>query len=248
MPELPGGGEPGKPGKKKDKTQMWILIGTFTLVALGYLALKSSKGGGLGGSAATPTATGAESGGNTASDQLSQSQFNQLSGQIAELTGRLKNLPTTVVGGGPGGNASTPAVHPETPGGKTPVPILHNITTKPIRAGKRAGPVEPHPGAKSGSSKTYTVKQGDTLSGIAKQFGTTWQALYAANQKTVSGEAKSHGSFNAKDPGHWIYSGEKLTVPGKPGADHAAHPASKAGGSTHDSPKVVAKAHPPVKG
>ncbi len=36
------------------------------------------------------------------------------------------------------------------------------------------------------NSKTYTVKSGDTLSGIASKFGTTWQKLYNDN-KTVIG-------------------------------------------------------------
>ena len=36
-----------------------------------------------------------------------------------------------------------------------------------------------------GGVKAYTVKSGDTLSGIASQFGTTWQALASKNHITV---------------------------------------------------------------
>lgn len=36
----------------------------------------------------------------------------------------------------------------------------------------------------SGQSKAYTVKNGDTLSGIAQQFGTSWQALAQKNHIT----------------------------------------------------------------
>lgn len=36
----------------------------------------------------------------------------------------------------------------------------------------------------SGQSKAYTVKVGDTLSGIAQQFGTTWQTLAQKNHIT----------------------------------------------------------------
>ena len=36
-------------------------------------------------------------------------------------------------------------------------------------------------GSSKGVAKTYTVKSGDTLAGIAAEYGTTWQALAAAN-------------------------------------------------------------------
>ncbi|MBZ9644169.1 transglycosylase family protein [Streptomyces sp. PSKA30] len=34
----------------------------------------------------------------------------------------------------------------------------------------------------------YTVRQGDTLSGIADRHGTTWQRLYAANKAVIGGD------------------------------------------------------------
>ncbi|GEC06655.1 transglycosylase [Streptomyces spinoverrucosus] len=34
----------------------------------------------------------------------------------------------------------------------------------------------------------YTVRQGDTLSGIAARNGTTWQRLYAANKAVIGGD------------------------------------------------------------
>ncbi|KUL21822.1 transglycosylase family protein [Streptomyces regalis] len=43
--------------------------------------------------------------------------------------------------------------------------------------------------ATRGSSRgDYTVREGDTLSGIAARHGTTWQRLYAANKSVIGGD------------------------------------------------------------
>ena len=34
----------------------------------------------------------------------------------------------------------------------------------------------------------YTVRSGDTLSGIAERHGTTWQQLYAQNKAVIGGD------------------------------------------------------------
>jgi LysM repeat protein len=46
----------------------------------------------------------------------------------------------------------------------------------------------------------YTVKPGDTLSGVAQQYNTTWEAIYHDNQSTI------------RNP-NLIYAGERLRVP-----------------------------------
>ena len=46
----------------------------------------------------------------------------------------------------------------------------------------------------------YTVKPGDTLSGVAQQYNTTWEAVYDDNQSTI------------RNPS-FIYAGERLRVP-----------------------------------
>src|SRR5215831_3868478 len=66
----------------------------------------------------------------------------------------------------------------------------------------------------------YTVQPGDTLSGIAASNGTTWQAVYAANQGVIGG-----------DP-NLLYAGEQLTLAGS-GAGQSA--ASSVGGSSGGS-------------
>jgi len=44
-------------------------------------------------------------------------------------------------------------------------------------------------GAPAAAVKTYTVRSGDTLSGIASKHGTTWQKLYALNKATIGSDA-----------------------------------------------------------
>ena len=46
----------------------------------------------------------------------------------------------------------------------------------------------------------YTVKPGDTLSGVAQQYNTTWAAIYDDNQSTISNP-------------NLIYVGQQLRVP-----------------------------------
>lgn len=79
------------------------------------------------------------------------------------------------------------------PSGKAPAPAPKPAPSKPAPAVK---PVKPN---------TYTVKAGDTLSGIASRFGTTWQELQRIN--------------GIKDANR-IFPGQVITLPGgsKPAA------------------------------
>ncbi|MFJ3305829.1 transglycosylase family protein [Streptomyces sp. NPDC086549] len=42
--------------------------------------------------------------------------------------------------------------------------------------------------SRASSGGDYTVREGDTLSGIAARHGTTWQRIYAANKAVIGGD------------------------------------------------------------
>lgn len=63
-------------------------------------------------------------------------------------------------------------------------------------------------------AKYYTVQRGDTLWSIAKRKdiyndGNKWTTIWEANKSMLI----ARDSRNAKDPGHWIYPGQKLLIP-----------------------------------
>ena len=61
-------------------------------------------------------------------------------------------------------------------------------------------PAKPQPETNTGAEVVYIVKTGDTLSGIAAKYGTTYQALAAYN--------------GIKNP-NYIVTGQKIRIPGK---------------------------------
>lgn len=88
--------------------------------------------------------------------------------------------------------AHPPAPLPSASGEPTttePLPALDvHLSTEPLVPSQRSA---------SGSTITYTIRQGETLWGIAKKFGTTVDALIAVNEL-------EHSSLRA---------GQKLTIP-----------------------------------
>lgn len=65
------------------------------------------------------------------------------------------------------------------------------------------------------AAKTYEVKKGDTLIGIArKQLGneSKYTKIYSLNKNTIEKAAKSHGRKSSSN-GHWIYPGTRLKLP-----------------------------------
>jgi LysM repeat protein len=65
------------------------------------------------------------------------------------------------------------------------------------------------------ASVLYTVKPGDTLSGIAQNYNTTWQAIYDGNQATIHNP-------------NLVYAGEKLRITSGDHATTAAVPVQSA--------------------
>ncbi len=62
------------------------------------------------------------------------------------------------------------------------------------------------------SPKTYTVKKGDTLWDIAGRFygkSTQWRKIWNANKTAMIKRSKR----NIRQPGHWIFPGQKLKIP-----------------------------------
>jgi LysM repeat protein len=61
---------------------------------------------------------------------------------------------------------------------------------------------------------TYTVKHGDTLSGIAKKYGTTWQALFKYNTTPGVRPADTERELKKRGP-NLLYANEKILIPPK---------------------------------
>ncbi|MBR8640919.1 LysM peptidoglycan-binding domain-containing protein [Streptomyces tuirus] len=62
-----------------------------------------------------------------------------------------------------------------------PVSSTNSAPAKPSKAPERS-PAHPDRGTSRGD---YTVREGDTLSGIAARHGTTWQRLHTANKAVI---------------------------------------------------------------
>ncbi len=81
-------------------------------------------------------------------------------------------------------------------------------------------PKSPSKAVTSWPSTTYTVKAGDTLSGIAKKFNTTVEAIM---------------KYNYMDPGEWLNAGQKAAINGYAPRNFAVTPGESS------SPKKVGK-------
>jgi resuscitation-promoting factor RpfA len=84
-----------------------------------------------------------------------------------------------------GASGSAPAAGPVTSFESAPSKL-----SKPLKSSKPSKvPARAAEHADRGSSRgDYTVREGDTLSGVAARFGTTWQRLYAANKAAIGGD------------------------------------------------------------
>lgn len=70
---------------------------------------------------------------------------------------------------------------------------------------------------KSSAQQEYTIKDGDTLSLIAKKFydkEDKWEEIYNANKNTIENAAKEHGLASSSN-GWQIYAGTKIIIPAR---------------------------------
>lgn len=69
----------------------------------------------------------------------------------------------------------------------------------------------------SSSKGSYTVKSGDNLWKIARQFyggsGSDWKKIYDANRDVIESTANKYRKGKGSDNGHWIYPGEAFAIP-----------------------------------
>ncbi|MFC5215797.1 transglycosylase family protein [Streptomyces coerulescens] len=68
--------------------------------------------------------------------------------------------------------------------GKTAPSTAKSAPAAPSRAPERSSGHQ----TRDASRGDYTVREGDTLSGIAARHGTTWRELYAANKSVIGGD------------------------------------------------------------
>lgn len=87
-----------------------------------------------------------------------------------------------------------------------------------LELNSRLRPYTPPPGAiTNGNITTHTVTSGQTLWGLALWYygaGPHWVKIYEANKAQIQWVAAAAGLWNPKDPGHWIFPGMDLVIPG----------------------------------
>lgn len=186
-------GNPAKPGLMTGKYK-WYVVGGLGIVAVLVFFFVSRSNSNAAGGTSSNTGTGASGAGlDPTTEAMLQSALQGASAGTYSGGGAIQGPAGPAGPAGPTGatgaaGAPGKAGAPGTPG---------KVITPPAKT-----PTPPKKPAPKPSPKTYTVKSGDTLSGIAKQFGiSSWQTLYNTNRTVV-------GSNPNK-----IFPGQKLTIP-----------------------------------
>ncbi|CAM5672321.1 transglycosylase family protein [Streptomyces afghaniensis] len=133
----------------------------------GGLQFAASTWRAYGGTAYAPTA-----------DQASKSQQIAVATKVQRAQG-WGAWPTCSARAGASGSA------PAASAAADPVTSVKPAPAKPSKTPERSTAAHPDRGSSRGD---YTVRAGDTLSGVAARHGTTWQHLYAANKAAIGGD------------------------------------------------------------
>lgn len=113
-------------------------------------------------------------------------------------------------------NNNMPAPTAPPPTSTQPAPV----TTPPVSPPKtttpppKTTPAKPAPKPAPKKPLQYKVKSGDTLSSIAKKYGTTWQALWTFNTTKGNRPDSTIATLKKRGP-NLLYSGETILVPQK---------------------------------
>lgn len=98
----------------------------------------------------------------------------------------------------PGGND-----HPPSP------PVSDTPPPPPSRPPEPMPPVRPPAPA----TMSYTIKSGDTLSGIASRYGSTWPTLYQLNKNSIDSTSAAHRNPIPGGPWNNIFPGQQIQIP-----------------------------------
>jgi LysM repeat protein len=136
---------------------------------------------------------------------------------------------------------STTSATAGTPPSPSPSSPAHEHAVASIPTPRHAAPEENSPSSPPPTGTTYTVRPGDTLSGIAAGRGLSWTDVWAANKSAVSQPNLLHPGEQLKIPTSAIH--------GSPSADAASavtHPAA-APASAHPAAAHTSTAPPTRK-
>lgn len=195
----------------------WILIISAGIAGIWYYQKKKS--------AASSTDNTDQTTGDTSTDTaegitpqqymagLIGSQYD-LSNQLGETTSDIANLATNVGANTKAESANTAATTSNTSavarntGAENAGTAAEKTNTSTVKANTSAvkahtpkRPVRHTTTTHTKKARTYTVHSGDTLSGIAARYHTTWQKIYEKNRKVVGANP------------NLIRPGEKLVIP-----------------------------------
>jgi len=183
--------------RKLGPMPMYGWMGGLLAVLIGVSLYKNKSS-----TAATAAATDSTSTDTVPSDQVPDyitqvyNTVNATTGQPATTTAPPTTTPVTPK------PPTTPPVNPV----KAPTPVKKPT---PVTVKKPA----PTP-VKAKTPISYKVQHGDTLTSIAKKYGTTWQALWTYNTTSGVRPAATIATLKQRGP-NLLYSGETILIPQK---------------------------------